>query len=156
MGTRWIVTREQFEINDDETDEILRADIRQARVHRGRDGGIGEKEGGPNVQRARKYLFVLPDYKGELAESGYFVQKMRTTRATMPDELNVRAGHRVAGNVRRGLRYRHLQSSDRLSDRRLGGGYALRQTEYRAGRGQIIALEFRSGAKRSRRPNGDH
>ena len=89
-----------------------------------------------------------PDYKGELPESGYFVQKMRTTRATMPDELNVRAGHRVAGNgtgnVRLGLRYRHLQSTDRLSDRRLGGGYALRQTEYRAGRGQIIALEFRS------------
>jgi len=46
------------------------------------------------------------------------------------------------GNVRRGLRYRHPQSSDRLSDRRLGGGYVLRQTEYERGRGQIIALEF--------------
>jgi hypothetical protein len=61
---------------------------------------------------------VPPDYKGELPESCYFVQKMRTTRATMPDELNVRAGHRVAGNgnVRRGLRYRHLQSSRPKAD----------------------------------------
>jgi hypothetical protein len=75
----------------------LRADIRQARDHRRRDEGIGEKEGRPNVQRARKYLFVAPDYKGELPESGYFVQKMRTTRSTMRDEQNVRAGHRVAG-----------------------------------------------------------
>jgi hypothetical protein len=30
-----------------------------------------------------KYLFVPPDYKGELPGSGYYVQKMCTTRATM-------------------------------------------------------------------------
>ncbi len=30
-----------------------------------------------------KYLLVPPGYKGELPESGYFVQKLRTTRALM-------------------------------------------------------------------------
>ena len=81
-------------------DSGMKADmpVRQTRDHRRRDEGIGEKEGRPNVQRARKYIFVPPDYKGELPESGYFVQKMRPTRATMAVELNVRAGHRVAGN----------------------------------------------------------
>ena len=38
---------------------------------------------GPDRGEGGKYLFVPPDYKGELPESGYFVQKMDTTRATM-------------------------------------------------------------------------
>jgi hypothetical protein len=38
---------------------------------------------GPDRGEGGKYLFVSPDYKGELPESGYFVQKMRTTRATL-------------------------------------------------------------------------
>ena len=38
---------------------------------------------GPDRGEGGKYLFVPPDYKGELPDSGYFVQKMRTTRATM-------------------------------------------------------------------------
>ena len=38
---------------------------------------------GPDRGEGGKYLFVPPGYKGELPESGYFVQKMRTTRATM-------------------------------------------------------------------------
>jgi hypothetical protein len=38
---------------------------------------------GPDRGEGGKYLFVPPDYKGELPESGYFVQQMRTTRATM-------------------------------------------------------------------------
>ena len=38
---------------------------------------------GPDRGEGGKYLFVPPDYKGELPGSGYFVQKMRTTRATM-------------------------------------------------------------------------
>jgi hypothetical protein len=38
---------------------------------------------GPDRGEGGKYLFVPPDYKGELPVSGYFVQKMRTTRATM-------------------------------------------------------------------------
>ena len=38
---------------------------------------------GPDRGEGGRYLFVPPDYKGELPESGYFVQKMRTTRATM-------------------------------------------------------------------------
>ena len=38
---------------------------------------------GPDRGEGGKYLFVPPDYQGELPESGYFVQKMRTTRATM-------------------------------------------------------------------------
>ena len=37
---------------------------------------------GPDRGEGGKYLFVPPDYKGELPGSGYFVQKMRTTRAT--------------------------------------------------------------------------
>ena len=35
---------------------------------------------GPDRGEGGKYLFVPPDYKGELPGSGYFVQKMRTTR----------------------------------------------------------------------------
>ena len=38
---------------------------------------------GPDRGEGGKYLFVPPDYKGELPASGYFIQKMRTTRATM-------------------------------------------------------------------------
>ena len=38
---------------------------------------------GPDRGEGGRYLFVPPGYKGELPESGYFVQKMRTTRATM-------------------------------------------------------------------------
>lgn len=38
---------------------------------------------GPDRGEGGGYLFVPPDYKGELPGSGYFVQKMRTTRATM-------------------------------------------------------------------------
>jgi hypothetical protein len=38
---------------------------------------------GPDRGEGGKYLFVPPDYKGELPGSGYFVQKMRTTRATL-------------------------------------------------------------------------
>ena len=37
----------------------------------------------PTGAKGGKYLFVPPDYKGELPGGGYFVQKMRTTRATM-------------------------------------------------------------------------
>ncbi len=37
---------------------------------------------GPDRGEGGRYLFVPPDYKGELPGSGYFVQKMRTTRAT--------------------------------------------------------------------------
>src|ERR1700716_990782 len=48
-------------------DSGMKADmpVRQTRGHRRRDEGIGEKEGRPNVQRARKYLFVPPDYIAE-------------------------------------------------------------------------------------------
>src|SRR4029450_7627586 len=38
---------------------------------------------GPDRGDGGKYLFVPPGYKGELPKSGYFVQKMSTTRATM-------------------------------------------------------------------------
>ena len=38
---------------------------------------------GPDRGEGGKYLFLPPDYKGEVPEGGYFVQKMRTTRATM-------------------------------------------------------------------------
>jgi hypothetical protein len=38
---------------------------------------------GPDRGEGGKYLFVPPDYKGEIPESGYFVQRMRTTHATM-------------------------------------------------------------------------
>jgi hypothetical protein len=38
---------------------------------------------GPDRGEGGKYLFVPPDYKGELPGSGYFVQTMRTTRATL-------------------------------------------------------------------------
>ena len=38
---------------------------------------------GPDRGEGGKYLFVPPDYKGELPGGGYFVQKMRTTRATL-------------------------------------------------------------------------
>ena len=38
---------------------------------------------GPDRGEGGKYLFVPPGYKGELPESGYFVEKMRTTRATV-------------------------------------------------------------------------
>jgi len=38
---------------------------------------------GPDRGEGGKYLFVPPGYKGELPGSGYFVEKMRTTRATM-------------------------------------------------------------------------
>src|SRR6478735_4532072 len=38
---------------------------------------------GPDRGEGGKYLFLPPGYKGEVPESGYFVQKMRTTRATM-------------------------------------------------------------------------
>ena len=37
---------------------------------------------GPDRGEGGKYLFVPPDYKGELPQSGFFVEKMRTTRAT--------------------------------------------------------------------------
>jgi hypothetical protein len=42
---------------------------------------------GPDRGEGGKYLFVPPDYKGELPGDGYFVQKMRTTRATMLGRL---------------------------------------------------------------------
>ena len=38
---------------------------------------------GPDRGEGGKYLFVPPDYKGELPGGGYFVQKLRTTGATM-------------------------------------------------------------------------
>jgi hypothetical protein len=38
---------------------------------------------GPDRGEGGKYLFVPPGYKGELPGGGYFVQKMRTTRATL-------------------------------------------------------------------------
>ena len=38
---------------------------------------------GPDRGEGGKYLFVPPDYKGELPGGGYFVRRMRTTRATM-------------------------------------------------------------------------
>ena len=38
---------------------------------------------GPDRGEGGKYLFVPPGYTGELPGSGYFVQKMRTTRATV-------------------------------------------------------------------------
>ena len=38
---------------------------------------------GPDRGEGGKYLFVPPGYRGELPDSGYFVQKLRTTRATM-------------------------------------------------------------------------
>jgi hypothetical protein len=38
---------------------------------------------GPDRGEGGRYLFVPPDYKGELPGSGYLVQKPRTTRATM-------------------------------------------------------------------------
>jgi hypothetical protein len=38
---------------------------------------------GPDRGEGGRYLFVPPGYNGELPESGYFVQKMRTTRATL-------------------------------------------------------------------------
>lgn len=38
---------------------------------------------GPDRGEGGKYLFVPPDYKGELPAGGYYVQKMRTTRATL-------------------------------------------------------------------------
>jgi len=38
---------------------------------------------GPDRGAGGKYLFVPPGYKGELPESGYFVQKLLTTRALM-------------------------------------------------------------------------
>ena len=38
---------------------------------------------GPDRGEGGKYLFVPPGYKGELPGGGYYVQKMRTTRATM-------------------------------------------------------------------------
>ncbi|MBR0827051.1 DUF1254 domain-containing protein [Bradyrhizobium manausense] len=38
---------------------------------------------GPDRGEGGKYLFVPPGYKGELPGGGYFVQQMRTTRATL-------------------------------------------------------------------------
>jgi len=38
---------------------------------------------GPDRGEGGKYLFLPPGYKGELPGGGYFVQKMRTTRATL-------------------------------------------------------------------------
>lgn len=38
---------------------------------------------GPDRGAGAKYLFVPPGYTGELPESGYFVQKLSTTRATL-------------------------------------------------------------------------
>ena len=38
---------------------------------------------GPDRGEGGKYLFVPPDYKGELPSSGFSVHKLRTTRATM-------------------------------------------------------------------------
>jgi hypothetical protein len=38
---------------------------------------------GPDRGEGGKYLLVPPDYKGELPGGGYYVQKMRTTRATL-------------------------------------------------------------------------
>ena len=37
---------------------------------------------GPDRGEGGRYLLVPPDYKGEVPESGYFAQTMRTTRAT--------------------------------------------------------------------------
>ena len=37
---------------------------------------------GPDRGEGGRYLLVPPGYKGELPESGYFVHKLRTTRAT--------------------------------------------------------------------------
>ena len=38
---------------------------------------------GPDRGEGGKYLFLPPGYKGEVPDGGYFVQKMRTTRATL-------------------------------------------------------------------------
>jgi hypothetical protein len=38
---------------------------------------------GPDRGEGGKYLFLPPDYKGEVPEGGYFVEHMRTTRATL-------------------------------------------------------------------------
>jgi len=38
---------------------------------------------GPDRGEGGKYLFLPPDYKGEVPGGGYYVQKMRTTRATV-------------------------------------------------------------------------
>ena len=38
---------------------------------------------GPDRGEGGKYLLVPPDYKGELPGGGYFVQRLRTTRAVM-------------------------------------------------------------------------
>ena len=38
---------------------------------------------GPDRGAGGKYLLVPPDYEGELPESGYFLQKLRTTRAVL-------------------------------------------------------------------------
>jgi hypothetical protein len=38
---------------------------------------------GPDRGEGGRYLLVPPGYKGELPQSGYFVNKLRTTRATM-------------------------------------------------------------------------
>jgi hypothetical protein len=38
---------------------------------------------GPDRGEGGKYLFLPPDYKGELPEGGYFVNQLRTTRATL-------------------------------------------------------------------------
>ena len=38
---------------------------------------------GPDRGEGGRFLLVPPGYTGELPESGYFVNKMRTTRATM-------------------------------------------------------------------------
>lgn len=38
---------------------------------------------GPDRGEGGRYLFLPPGYEGELPDGGYFVQKMRTTRATM-------------------------------------------------------------------------
>ena len=37
---------------------------------------------GPDRGEGGRYLLVPPGYKGELPDSGYIVQKLRTTRAT--------------------------------------------------------------------------
>ena len=38
---------------------------------------------GPDRGEGGKYLFLPPDYKGEVPGGGYYVQKLRTTRATL-------------------------------------------------------------------------
>ena len=38
---------------------------------------------GPDRGEGGKYLFLPPGYKGEVPDGGYFVQRMRTTRATL-------------------------------------------------------------------------